>query len=84
MEVRITVRHADASDDIRKYADEKMSTIDKFSRHTRSIEVVLDSSIFNDDVMFDGICIEVTEMLYQWFDSFPYQRFFLCVWEVYE
>ncbi len=42
MEVRITVRHADASDDVREYADEKMSTIEKFSRHTRSIEVVLD------------------------------------------
>ena len=42
MEVRITGRHGEISDDLKDYAHEKLGPIGKFNRHARSLEVVLD------------------------------------------
>lgn len=42
MELRITGRHGSMADDTREYVEAKLSSMERFNRHARSLEVIFD------------------------------------------
>ena len=66
MQISITGRHFEVTDSVRKYVDEKIVRIEKFSRNISRVEVVLkaDSRKFHCEFIMhvkglDGIVIDV-------------------------